>query len=317
MVIVTGCAGFIGSHVCEKLLHDGEEVIGIDNFDSFYERFRKEENLKSSLQNSRFRFVEADICSPEVWDSFRSLPVKGVIHLAAKAGVLPSLQNPEAYMHTNLQGTYQVLNFLQQMPSRKLVFASSSSIYGNNDKIPFAENDVVDHPISPYAFTKKSNELQIHTWHHLYQIDAVCLRFFTVYGPRQRPDLAIRKFIHQIEHNQPIEIYGDGSTSRDYTYIEDTVAGVLSAWKYVQQHQPVYEIINLGNHTPVALQELVQLIYELLHKQPDIRYSHMKPGDVTRTFANIHKAKELLGYHPRTPIKEGLKKYILWYKQNQ
>lgn len=316
MIIVTGCAGFIGSHVCEKLLHEGEQVIGIDNFDSFYERSRKENNLKSFRNHAKFIFIEGDICETEVWNQLTQYTVQGIIHLAAKAGVLPSTREPEAYIQTNITGTLRVLDFLKNNPSKKLVFASSSSIYGNNEQVPFSENDLVDHPISPYAFTKKSNELQIHAWHHLYKIDALCLRFFTVYGPRQRPDLAIRKFIHLIENDEPIEMYGDGSTARDYTYIEDTVSGIMSAWKYVNVHEDVYEIINLGNHTPVSLKTLVDQIYELLQKPKNIVHTAMKPGDVNITYANIDKAKMLLNYLPKTSMKEGLKKYILWYKQN-
>lgn len=317
MIVVTGCAGFIGSHLCERLLELNIKVLGIDNFDPFYAENLKRKNIFNILNNENFIFLEADLTKIETWNEVKKhIDIEGVIHLAAKAGVLPSLENPSSYIDTNIIGTQKVLDYLKETGIKKLVFASSSSVYGNNEKIPFSEIDRVDNPISPYAFTKKSNELQIHTWHHLYKIDAICLRFFTVFGPRQRPDLAIRKFVQKIENNEPIEMYGDGSTARDYTFIKDTVSGIISSWNYVNENSNVYEIINLGNKNPVPLKVLISTLYEILEKKPNVKETPMKPGDVNITFADISKAQKLLNYNPQTSLKEGLMEFVKWYKQS-
>lgn len=317
MIVVTGCAGFIGSHVCECLLELNIDVIGIDNLDPFYAEDIKRKNISTLLKSKKFAFLEANITSTETWNEVKKYNnIEGVIHLAAKAGVLPSLENPAAYIDTNIVGTQKVLDFLKDTGIKKMVFASSSSVYGNNVKIPFSEDDRVDNPISPYAFTKKSNELQIHTWHHLYKIDVVCLRLFTVFGPRQRPDLAIRKFVQKIENDQAIEMYGDGSSARDYTFIHDTVSGIMSAWNYVKNNENVYEIINLGNKNPVQLKELIATLYEILEKTPNVIQTTMKPGDVNITFADISKAQKLLNYNPQTSLKDGLIAFVNWSKKN-
>ncbi|MEO7444979.1 MAG: GDP-mannose 4,6-dehydratase [Ferruginibacter sp.] len=314
-ILVTGCAGFIGSHVCELLLAKGFKVIGIDNFDPFYNRTLKEQNLNNFLHHAAFDFYEYDICTD--LDRVPEADIKAVIHLAAKAGVRPSLQNPTSYIHTNIVGTQQIQDFMLKRGITKLVFASSSSVYGNNKKVPFAESDVVDYPISPYAFTKKAGELMNYTFHHLHQVDIINLRFFTVYGPRQRPDLAINKFIQLIKYNKTLTLFGDGSTARDYTYIDDTVKGIYAALQYCMQESNVYAIVNLGNKTPVTLNELVDEIYRVLNKQKNVLFEEMQPGDVDITFADITVAKNLLNYTPTVSIEEGLSKYVSWLDDNQ
>jgi UDP-glucuronate 4-epimerase len=316
MILVTGCAGFIGSHLSERLLSSGHEVIGIDNFDPFYDKELKLKNLQYLLKYPGFHFIEGDICDETTWENASGKTIDTVIHLAAKAGVLPSLQHPDQYIRTNIHGTYKVLEFMQQEGIRNLLFASSSSVYGNNKKLPFSEEDNVDHPISPYAFTKKSCELLIHNWHHLYNINAVCLRFFTVFGPRQRPDLAIRKFVSKIMRDEPIEMYGDGGTARDYTYIDDTVEGIMRALRFVRGGKKTYEIINLGNHEPVSLGELIETIYKVLDKTPNIIQVDMKPGDVLYTYADLSRAHTLLQYTPKTSLTQGIQKFVEWYQTN-
>lgn len=312
-ILVTGVAGFIGSHLTEKLLKLGFKVIGIDNFDPFYDKSLKLNNLEGFLKNSNFTLIEGDICDEKTWMGISS-PVDAVIHLAAKAGVLPSLKDPKSYIHANVLGTQFVLEFMKEKQIKKMLFASSSSVYGNNPTIPFVESDNVDHPISPYAYTKKAGELMIHTWHYLYQIDAICLRFFTVFGPRQRPDLAIRKFTQKILNGEPIDMYGDGSTARDYTFVYDIVDGIIKALQYILEHNQVYEIVNVGNHHPVTLKELIDKIYKQLDKPSQIQVKEKQAGDVDITYADISKAKEMFGYEPHTAIDEGLEKFIQWYK---
>jgi UDP-glucuronate 4-epimerase len=238
-----------------------------------------------------------------------------VIHLAAKAGVRPSIDDPEGYIKANITGTQKVHELMQQKAIKKLIFASSSSVYGNNEKLPFSEDDNVDNPISPYAFTKKAGELMNYTFHHLYKTDIINLRFFTVYGPRQRPDLAINKFVSKITRNEPLAIFGDGETARDYTYIEDTVDGIYKAMEFCLQSNNLYTTLNLGNNNPVKLKELVAIIYQNMGIAANVVYEAMQPGDVDITFADISKAGDLLGYKPATSINEGIKKFIDWHKQ--
>lgn len=314
-ILVTGCAGFIGSHLAEFLLAEGHAVVGIDSFDAFYDRSIKEQNLAGLLNQNRFKFYEKDIADAAFWADF-SENVEVVVHLAAKAGVRPSLENPLDYINTNINGTQLLLDWMVRTDVKKLAFASSSSVYGNNEKVPFSENDSVDNPISPYAFTKKSGELLNHTYHHLYGLDIINLRFFTVYGERQRPDLAIHKFTKLMLAQQPISMYGTGSTARDYTYVADTVQGIVEAVNYLRQHQNVFDIINLGNSSPVTLQQLVDILYELTEQTPQIQYLPMQPGDVERTCADVQKAKQVLGYNPQTPLREGLQRFVNWYKSN-
>ncbi len=317
-ILVTGAAGFIASHLIQKLTSLGFSVTGIDNFDDFYSRELKRKNveLAHTSANGNFSFFEGDICDAKFLSSLKG-GFDAVIHIAAKAGVRPSIEKPLDYIQVNIEGTQNILDLMQKQGCKKLVFASSSSVYGNNEKVPFQETDSVDKPISPYAFTKKANELQIHTAHHLHDIDAVCLRFFTVFGPRQRPDLAIRKFVTKILNNEPIEMYGDGSTGRDYTYVEDTVDGIIRSLNYIQSNSRVYEIINLGNSSPITLKEMIYTIYELMGKEPNIKQLPMQPGDVELTYADISKAQKLLGYQPQTSFKEGLRKFIDWMQSQQ
>ncbi|MBA9076983.1 GDP-mannose 4,6-dehydratase [Rufibacter quisquiliarum] len=313
-VLITGAAGFIGSHLSERLLQTGVHVIGVDNFDSFYDRSIKERNLAVLKEYKNFSFIEMDL---RVASSFNTLPttLDAVIHLAAKAGVLPSIKDPNGYLEANLAGTMNLLEFMRQHEIKKYVFASSSSVYGNNKIIPFSEADAVDNPISPYAFSKKSGELLNHTYHHLYKIDTVNLRFFTVFGPRQRPDLAIHKFFKLIYNNQPVTLYGDGSTARDYTFVQDTVTGIVAALRFVMEKEGVFETFNLGNNSPVSLIDLINTIYQVIGKEPNIQYMPMQPGDVDITYANIEKAKVMLGYNPKTTLLDGLKAFKEWYNE--
>jgi UDP-glucuronate 4-epimerase len=310
-VLVTGCAGFIGSHTCEKLIAEGYHVTGIDNFDDFYPRSMKERNIAGLLSSDNFDFLEGNICNTNDLNHLAG-NVDLVIHLAAKAGVRPSTIDPDSFIENNINGTHQVLKWMHRNNINKLVFGSSSSIYGNNKKVPFCETDNVDFPISPYALTKKSCELLNYTYHSLYAIDVVNLRFFTVYGPRQRPDLAIRKFIELIKRDEPLPVFGDGSSSRDYTYIDDIVDGILKAALFVDQRENVYETFNIGNSSPIKLSELLELLYEIFDKEPKLSHLPMQEGDVNRTYADISKAKNLLGYSPLTPFKNGLEKFRIW-----
>jgi len=314
-VLVTGCAGFIGSHTCEKLVALGYSVVGIDNFDDFYPRSMKESNIANLLESDSFDFHDGNICNPDDLYKLAS-DVDLVIHLAAKAGVRPSTIDPEAFLENNINGTHQLLKWMHKNNINKFVFGSSSSVYGNNKKVPFSETDNVDFPISPYAFTKKSCELLNHTWHSLNGMDVVNLRFFTVYGPRQRPDLAIRKFIHLIKNDEPLPVFGDGSTSRDYTYVNDIVDGIIKAMHYVNEGSNVFETFNIGNSTPIKLSELLALLYGIFNKTPNLNYLPMQDGDVNKTYADISKAKDLLGYNPSTTFKEGLEKFCAWLEDN-
>jgi nucleoside-diphosphate-sugar epimerase len=315
-ILLTGCAGFIGSHLCELLLAEGHRVVGIDNFDSFYDRKVKENNLKSYAAHPSFRFVEADIRQNTSLEQLDE-DIDTVIHLAAKAGVLPSLKNAEDYIQTNITGTNHLLEWMRARNIKKLLFASSSSVYGNNTKIPFSETDLVDGPISPYAFTKRSCELMNYSYHHLYHIDVLNLRLFTVYGPRQRPDLAIHKFVKLIDGGQAISMFGDGTTARDYTFVGDTVQGFAKAFKYIHSKSGVFEIINLGNNSPVQLKDLIAAIGTAMGKEPKINHLPMQPGDVHITYADIEKASKLLGYNPNTSLQDGLKHFIEWYERQK
>ena len=312
-VLVTGAAGFIASHLIELLLSKGISVIGVDNFDPFYDRKLKEQNLAvlRKAGGVKFSFYELDIEQKEslerITESFDA-----VLHIAGKAGVRPSIDNPPGYIGSNITGTQNILDFMKEKSCKKLVFASSSSIYGNTKKVPFSEDFQVDHPISPYAFTKKANELQIHTYHHLFDIDSVCLRFFTVYGPRQRPDLAIRKFFTLIMEDKAIDMYGDGTTGRDYTFVSDIVAGIFGALNYVNDNANVYEIVNIGNNSPVMLHKMIHTIYKACNKTPNINKLPMQAGDVEITYADTSKAERLFGYKPKVSFKEGINEFKNW-----
>ena len=312
-ILVTGAAGFIGSHTSASLIADGHDVIGVDNFDPFYDRQTKEANLKGFLSAENFQFVEADIRDHDRMAELlaQHAPLDAVLHLAARAGVRPSIQDPVGYEQVNVAGT---LNLLQaavtQTKVPKFVIASSSSVYGNNPKVPFSESDPVDNPISPYAATKKACELICHTYHHLYQLPVTCLRFFTVFGPRQRPDLAINKFAKLILAGEPIEMFGDGTTSRDYTYIDDIVAGVRAAIDRCSG----YEIINLGSKHPITLTDMIATVADACGQEAIVQTKPMQPGDVNRTFADVEKAARLLDYEPTTPFAEGVARQVEWLR---
>jgi UDP-glucuronate 4-epimerase len=312
-ILITGVAGFIGSHLADRLLAEGHAVVGIDNFDPFYPRSVKEENLHSARQYERFNFIEADIRSK---DNLKSLAVDlsgcdAIAHLAAKAGVRPSMEDPAGYHETNVVGTANLLELARELRVKQFVFASSSSVYGVNPNVPWSEADKVLLPISPYASTKLSSELMGHVYAHLYGMRFIALRFFTVYGPRQRPDLAIRKFCHRIMKGEPIDVFGDGSTRRDYTYVDDIVSGVVSALSY---DRSPYEIINLGNDRTVPLRELLDLLERVLGRPAVRSVQPEQPGDVPQTWADISKARELLGYDPSVTIEEGVARFADWMK---
>lgn len=308
--LVTGAAGFIGSHLCEALLARGDEVVGLDSFDDFYSPEIKRANLAAALGHERFRLVEGDIRDAAAVETAIGPGVDIIVHLAARAGVRPSIEQPLLYQDVNITGTGVLLEAARRRGIRKFIFASSSSVYGNNQKVPFSETDNVDHPISPYAASKKAGELICHTYHHLFDIDITCLRFFTVYGPRQRPDLAIHKFARLIEAGKPIPVFGDGSMRRDYTYVGDIVAGVLAAMDRVGG----YHVYNLGNSSPVSLAELIAALETALGKQAQIQRLPVQPGDVERTYADIETSRRELGYAPATPLAEGLAAFVAWMR---
>ncbi|MGH1518410.1 GDP-mannose 4,6-dehydratase [Chryseobacterium sp. JK1] len=334
--LVTGGSGFIGSHLIEQLLRNGHSVINIDNFDDFYNYQVKIKNTLESIGKiSDFEFSdkETDIRHlvslahsdqyslywQDIRDQkgleaiFRNHPIDMVIHLAALAGVRPSIERPLEYEEVNVRGTMNLWELCKDFNIKKFICASSSSVYGNNEKIPFAETDNVDNPISPYAATKKSGEIIGHVYHNLYHIDMIQLRFFTVYGPRQRPDLAIHKFTQLISENQEIPFYGDGNTARDYTYIEDIIDGISKSILYLEQNSGIYEILNLGENQVVTLSEMVSTIEMALGKSATKKILPMQPGDVTKTNADITKARDLIGYKPMTDFQNGIKKFVEWF----
>ena len=313
-VLVTGAAGFIGSHVVDQLLERGEEVLGFDSFDDFYGREIKEENLAVATDHARFTLVEGDIRDRSRFAGFPD-SIDTIVHLAARAGVRPSIRDPLLYADVNLMGTSLLLEFAREREIRSFVFASSSSsVYGNNEKVPFSEEDSVDRPISPYAATKKAGELLCHTQTHLHGISCTCLRFFTVYGPRQRPDLAIRKFSRLVLSGQELPRFGNGTTARDYTFIEDIIQGVTAAVDFTRRGEGRFEVINLGESRTVTLSEMIRVVGEVFDRKPRIRSLPMQPGDVERTYADVTKARELLGYRPSTEFVDGMRAFASWYE---
>jgi UDP-glucuronate 4-epimerase len=313
--LVTGAAGFIGSHLTERLLAAGHRVIGFDNFDPFYSVELKQQNLQTALSNGRFTFIEGDCAEPADVKRAFDQPIDAVVHLAAKAGVRPSIEDPLGYTRANIVATQVVLEVCRQHDVHRFIFGSSSSVYGNNEKVPFSEADPVDRPISPYAATKRACELICHTYHGLYGMGVLSLRFFTVYGPRQRPDLAIRKFAALMSRGEPIPFFGDGTTERDYTWIDDILQGVLAAIERSRTHPGEFEIVNLGESRTTSLNRLVELIAQALDVKPQLKRLPMQPGDVNRTFADVSKARQLLGYNPTTPVEDGIPRFIEWFKQ--
>ena len=315
-IVVTGCAGFIGSHLCEKLLQEGYHIIGIDNFDPFYDRSVKERNLTPFREHENFEFLEFDLADASLLNKgLAGKTIHAIVHLAGKAGVRPSIEDPQGYIRANITATQNLLEHMKNNGIKKLAFASSSSVYGNTKKTPFHEEQDVSNPISPYAFTKKACELINYTYYALHGLDIINMRFFTVFGPRQRPDLAIHKFTRLILNDSEIPMFGDGSTSRDYTYYEDTVEGISQTLNYLFAHEKVYEIINLGNNQPVKLKDMIAAIEKATGKRARITQLPMQPGDVDVTYANIDKAKKILGYYPKYSFEEGVKNFVDWYKK--
>lgn len=311
-ILVTGAAGFIGSNLTRSLLNKGNvQIVGLDNFDDFYNREQKERNMSSFISNQDFTFFEGDIRN---MDDLLALPeIDVIVHLAAKAGVRPSILNPVLYQDVNVAGTQNLLEFARQKEIKQFVFGSSSSVYGINEHVPWIEEEKLM-PISPYASTKLSCEMLGHVYSHLYGIRFLALRFFTVYGPAQRPDLAIHKFFNSILKGDAIPVFGDGSTSRDYTFVEDTIQGIEAAIDYKDTD---FEIINLGNRQTVTLSQLIEAIENVCGKKAIIDRQPEQPGDVPQTYANIARAQKLLNYHPKTSLETGLKAFYEWYLDNQ
>lgn len=311
-ILLTGGAGFIGSNLADQLLNLGHYVVCFDNFDDFYSKSIKLGNISAAKSKPNYKFVEGDVRDKVALPKlFLENKFDLVIHLAAKAGVRPSIIDPVSCYEVNVNGTLNLLESMKSNGVKKLFFASSSSIYGNNIKVPFNESDNVDNPISPYAASKRAGELLCHTYHHLHSFDIFCFRFFTVYGPRQRPDLAIHKFTDLIENNKSIQMYGDGSTSRDYTYIDDIVNGIINAIPHLKG----YEIINLGESKAISLTEMIGLLQQKMGRKAIIETMPFQPGDVERTFADITKAKQLINYDPRWSFSAGLDEFLKWKKQ--
>lgn len=318
-VLLTGGAGFIGSHLAEALLGRGFQLAIVDELNDFYSPQRKQENLAEVRRSGSFEFVQQDICNqPGLRPLFESFRPDAVVHLAARAGVRPSLDDPVLYERVNIAGTLNLLDLCREFRVPRFVFGSSSSVYGVAERVPFAESNTELRPISPYAATKLSGEMLCFTYAYLYGLTVVCLRFFTVYGPRQRPDLAIHKFTELLEAGRPLSIFGDGLSGRDYTYVEDIVAGVLASIDYVPASGPGnsrFEIFNLGNSHPVRLGELVGLLEKATGRKAVRQQLPEQPGDVPITWADISKAKRLLGYNPQTPIEKGLEQFVSWYRR--
>ncbi len=337
--LITGASGFIGSHLAQHLLENGHSVINVDNFDNFYDYRIKIRNTLESLRlptdfsfseketdinelaaitsSERYKLYYQDIREiAELKSVFDGHAVDMVIHLAALAGVRPSIDRPLEYEEVNIRGTMNLWELCRDFKIQKFICASSSSVYGNNEKIPFSETDPVNHPISPYAATKKCVETLGHVYHHLYSLDMIQLRFFTVYGPRQRPDLAIHKFSKMIFENKEIPFYGDGTTSRDYTYIDDIIDGIIKSIEYLQTHHEVYEILNLGENQVIRLDEMVNTIEKALGKKAKKNLLPLQAGDVMKTHANIDKAKAMINYQPIVNFQNGIKSFVEWFLKN-
>lgn len=311
-VLVTGGAGFIGSHVCERLVSEGARVTVLDSFDSFYDPAIKQRNLQGLTGQSGFRLVEGDIRDAAlVEEVFAAGRFDTVIHLAARAGVRPSLEASSLYHDVNINGTVVLLEAACRHGNPRFLFGSSSSIYGNNEKIPFAEDDAVDRPVSPYAATKRAGELTGFTYHHLHGLDVICLRFFTVYGPRQRPEMAIHKFTRLVDEGSPLPRFGSGESIRDYTFIDDIVDGVMGA----ARHGQGYRIYNLGESRTTSLTQLIDLVATALGKKAIVDPQPEQPGDVRRTFADISRARDEIGYAPSVEMEEGIARFVSWYRQ--
>jgi len=313
-ILVTGGAGFIGSHLTQSLLDGGDRVTCLDLFDDFYDPALKRENVAPFLDGLDYRLVEGDIRDEALLDQiFREGGFDAVIHLAARAGVRPSIEQPMLYQDVNVRGTAAVLEACRLHGVRKFLFGGSSSVYGTNSKIPFSEEDPVEQPVSPYAATKRAGELLAYTYHHLYSLDIFCLRFFTVYGPRQRPEMAIHRFVRAIESGEKVTMFGDGSSRRDYTYVEDIIQGVQAALDRVSG----FRIYNLGESQTISLADLIDLLGRSLGKSPQIEQLPDQPGDVPVTFADISRARAELGYAPRVGIEDGVERFVRWFRRRR
>ncbi|MCB9523442.1 MAG: GDP-mannose 4,6-dehydratase [Myxococcales bacterium] len=311
-IAVTGAAGFIGSSLVDRLLAMGHQVVGIDNFNDFYDPAIKAENLRAAQAHGGFTLVRGDLVDPAVMaQAFAHGPVDRVVHLAAWAGVRPSIQLPALYQKVNVEGTTTVLEACRAHGCDRLVFASSSSVYGDRPDVPFREDDRVDFPISPYAATKKAGELLCYTWHHLFGLHVHCHRFFTVYGPRQRPEMAIHKFARMIQEGAELPLFGDGSSSRDYTFIDDIVDGLVASVARVEG----YRIYNLGESKTTTLAELVALLGDALGRAPRVRHLPSQPGDVSTTYADVSRARAELGYDPKVSMPEGIARFVEWFQR--
>ncbi|CAH0375118.1 unnamed protein product [Pelagomonas calceolata] len=314
-IVVTGVAGFIGSHCAERLLERGETVIGIDEVNDYYDVKVKEQNvaLLRKKGSSKFAFYRGDICDKKLLETIWATHGKPrrVVHMAARAGVRPSIDDPFVYVHSNVEGTTRLLEIAAKYGSDSFVFASSSSVYGGSTATTFSEADAVDHPVSPYAATKKACELLAYTYHHLYNLHIAALRFFTVFGPRGRPDMAPLKFVDKISRGVPIQQFGDGTSSRDYTYVDDVVQGIILAL----DTPAGYQVYNLGNGSPTKLTDFISLVEKETGKKASIELLPEQPGDVPRTCADISKARKMLGYDPKTPFADGIRKLVEWYRE--
>jgi UDP-glucuronate 4-epimerase len=311
-LLITGAAGFIGSILVDRALGRGDEVVGVDNFDPFYPESRKRANLAGAARDPRFRLVELDIRDPgQVNEAILEARPDAIVHLAARAGVRPSIAEPSLYASTNVVGTTNLLDAARRLdPMPRFVYASSSSVYGDRPTSPFRESDPVDRPISPYAASKKACELMAHSFHHVHGLAVTGLRFFTAYGPRNRPDLAIPTFARLIDRDEPVPMFGDGSTRRDYTFVEDIVEGVLRAVDRCEGHH----LYNLGHSEPIELRAMIEILAEALGKVPTIRRLPEQTGDVRLTCADITLAVRELGYNPSTPFGEGIRRFVEWYR---
>jgi UDP-glucuronate 4-epimerase len=311
-ILLTGAAGFIGSHTAEALVGRGDEVVGVDNFNAFYAPAIKRRNAAAvaARGGAKFTLAEGDITDERFLDGvFTTGAFDAVVHLAAWAGVRPSIDNPGIYMDVNVRGTVNLLERMRSKKIDKLVFASSSSVYGGRETVPFRETDPVDRPISPYAASKKAGEVLAYTWHHLHGLNVAALRYFTVYGPRQRPEMAIHKFATMLARKQPIPMFGNGDTARDYTFIDDIVQGTVAAL----DHCAGYEIYNLGEEHTTTLRELIDLLAAAMKTEATIREESTQPGDVPITYADVSKARAKIGYRPSTTMREGIERFVKWF----
>ncbi|MEW6534672.1 MAG: GDP-mannose 4,6-dehydratase [Candidatus Auribacterota bacterium] len=311
-VLLTGGAGFIGSHLTEQLLGRGYDVCCVDNFNTYYDPSIKRRNIQLFIENPQYTLYEGNIVDFQFLESiFKKEKFDRVIHLAARAGVRPSITDPDLYNRVNVIGTTNLLNLSKTTGVEQFIFGSSSSVYGVNSKVPFSEDDSIDKPISPYAATKIAGEMLCHVYHYLYGLHITSLRFFTVYGPRQRPEMAIHKFARAIMDGTPIPVFGDGSSRRDYTFVDDIVAGIMASFD--ENH--AYEVFNLGNSNTVSLAELIETLETAIGKKAVISRMENQPGDVPITYANIDKARTKLGFEPRTGIKEGITRFVEWLRE--